>query len=137
ESPVAEKQNESTTPDTTEIAVFVKADVVGALDALIKEITKLSREKIRTRIIGRGVGGITENDVKLASANNQALVVGFNVGITATAKSAAERFGLTLQTFDIIYKLSEWLEEEIKKREPKVQREELVGQGKILKVFGE
>lgn len=117
------------------IPIVIKADVSGTLEALEKELKKLSVEKVAINIIDRGVGTITENDVKLIQSFPGAKVIGFRVKTEKSALTQAEKFAITIQTSDIIYKLSEWLEEEMKKAVPKQKVEETLGKAKILKVF--
>lgn len=117
------------------IPVIIKADVSGTLEALEKELKKLSVSKVAINIIDRGVGTITESDVKLVQAFPGAKIIGFRVKTEKSALTQAEKFSVTIQASDIIYKLSEWLEEEMKKVVPKQKIEEVLGKAKILKVF--
>src|SRR6185369_6729676 len=82
-----------------------------------------------------GIGNITENDVKLASGRNPAIILGFDVNVDASSKDLAERSGVEIKTFDIIYKIAEWLEEEVTRKTPKVMVEETLAEVKVLKVF--
>lgn len=118
------------------IPVIIKADVSGTLEALEKELKKISVEKVAINIIDRGVGSITENDVKLIQAFPEAKIIGFRVKKEKSADTQAEKAHITIQTSDIIYKLSEWLEDEMKKIAPKQKIEEVTGRAKVLKVFG-
>ncbi|HRZ30361.1 MAG TPA: translation initiation factor IF-2 [Candidatus Paceibacterota bacterium] len=117
------------------LPIVIKADVAGTLEALEKELRKFSVEKVALNIIDRGVGTITENDVKLIQAFPEARIIGFRVKAEKSAVTQAEKAGITIQTSDIIYKLSEWLEEEMKKIAPKEKIEETVGRAKVLKTF--
>ncbi len=117
------------------IPVVVKAAEVGGLDAVVQEINKLKNDKIKIKIIQSGVGDITENDIKIASGKPETLVIGFSTKTDAAAKSAAEKIPLEIHTFEIIYKLSEWLEEIVAARTPKTQVEESIGLVKVLKQF--
>jgi len=124
--------------DKTEVTVpiVIKADVAGTLEALAKELGKISVEKVALNIIDRGVGAITENDVRLIQAFPEAKIIGFRVKAEKSALTQAEKTKITIQTSDIIYKLSEWLEEEMKKIAPQQKIEETKGRAKVLKVFG-
>ncbi len=117
------------------IPVVIKADVAGTLEALEKELKKISVEKVAINIIDKGVGAITENDVRLIHAFPQAKIIGFRVKTEKSALAQAEKTNITIQTSDIIYKLSEWLEEEMKNLAPKQKVEEIIGRAKILKTF--
>jgi len=128
------KENE-VNKDIDILPIIIKADVAGMIEAMEKEIKKIHHEKMTTKIIHTGAGNITENDIKLASGGEGVIVIGFNIKTDASAKELADRLGITIKTFDIIYKMTEWLESEIKKRAPKVFVEEIAGKAKILKVF--
>ena len=117
------------------VPIVLKSDVAGTLEALEKEISKIERERIRIKIIATGVGAIGENDTKLAAGSPGTIILGFHTKVERNAEDIAERFGITIKTFDIIYKLSEWLNEELDRRTPKTMGEEVVGTAKILKTF--
>lgn len=117
------------------IPLVVKADAGGSLEAVRAEIKKLNTDRIRTKIIHSGIGTISESDLKVASGGEKALVIGFTVKVDALAKAIAERNGVTIQTFDIIYKLSEWLKEKLTSETPSIDVEEVTGTLKVLKVF--
>lgn len=117
------------------LPVVLKTDVAGSLEAIEKEISKIQNERGDVFIAHKGVGDISENDVKLAAGSKDSVIVGFNVGITRSAQSATLRTGAEIRTFDIIYKLTEWLAEELAKRIPKVFTEEMVGEAKIIRIF--
>ena len=117
------------------IPIILKADVSGTLDAIIHEISKIALPYTILKIIQTGVGTITENDVKIASGAKGSIIVGFNVSVDTQARSVAEQFDVDIVTFNIIYKMTEWLEEEALKKTPKVEVEEKIGKLKILKLF--
>ncbi|MCK5027630.1 MAG: translation initiation factor IF-2 [Candidatus Pacebacteria bacterium] len=117
------------------IPLILKADVAGTLDAVKHEVQKIQLEGTVLKVISTGVGTITENDVKMASCNKNAVVIGFNIGTDPQAQAVSEQYGVTIETFDIIYKMTEWLEEEAKKRTPKIESEEIRGKIKILRNF--
>ena len=114
---------------------MIKAEVAGAIDAIEHEIKKIKSDKVKIKIVGTGIGDISENDVKLASGRNPAIIVGFDVDTDGSAKNLAERSNVEIKTFNIIYKISEWLAEEVEKKTPKVMVEETTAKVKILKVF--
>lgn len=117
------------------VPIVLKSDVAGTLEAVEKELGKIERERVVIKIIAKGVGTIGENDAKLASGSDSAIIIGFNTKVERGAQDIAERFGITIKTFDIIYKLSEWLNEELDRRTPKMMGEETVGTAKVLKTF--
>lgn len=118
-----------------ELPIAIKTDAFGTLEAVRREVEKLGTERVRPVVIQAGIGAITENDVRVASASAKAIVLGFTVKVERPAQDLADKLGITVATFDIIYKLSEWLAEEIGKRAPREQVEETVGKIKILKLF--
>src|SRR5690606_29093495 len=120
---------------TFSIPVILKADASGSLEALVKEISKVKNDRAAYHVIASGIGPITEKDVKLALTDDRPILVGFNVSTDTRAKHLALREGVTPETFDIIYKLTEWLSAELSKRTPKVRTEEISGTAKILKAF--
>ncbi|MFA6227212.1 MAG: translation initiation factor IF-2 [Candidatus Paceibacterota bacterium] len=122
-------------PNEISVRVMIKAEVAGAIDAIEHEIKKIKSEKVKIKIVGSGIGDITENDVKLASGRNPAMIVGFAVSIDDTAKDLAERSGIEVKTFDIIYKIGEWLGEIVSKKTPKEMVEETSAKVKVLKAF--
>lgn len=121
--------------DALVVPIVIKSDVAGTLEAIEKELGKIERERVVIKIIAKGVGTIGENDAKLASGSDSAIILGFHTKVERGAQDIAERFGITIKTFDIIYKLSEWLNEELDRRTPKTMSEDIVGTAKILKTF--
>lgn len=117
------------------IALLIKADVLGTIDAIVHELDKYKSDRLNVRIIGTGVGTISANDVQNVSATKNAIIVGFNVKPERAAQDVAERLGVEIKSFDIIYKLSEWLEEALKLRTPQKEEERVTGKAKILKHF--
>jgi translation initiation factor IF-2 len=119
----------------TSVPVIVKADAGGSLEAVIHEIAKLGSERIRARVISSGIGAISENDIRLADGSEKAVIIGFSIRVDSPAKALAERNGIEVKTFDIIYKLTDWLKEVLVERTPKTKVEEALGSAKVLKVF--
>lgn len=117
------------------IPILIKADVLGTLDAIEHELEKFESDRITVRVIDKGVGDITVSDVQNVSATEDAIIVGFSVKVERPAKDLADRLGVEIDTFDIIYELSEWLETALKNRTPKKEEEIVTGSIKILKHF--
>ncbi len=117
------------------IPVIIKANTSGVLEAIAHELKKCETEKAGINIVHQGIGDISESDIKLAAANLQTLVVGFDTKIDNSAKALAEKLGISVQVFSIIYKLSEWVATVVAERTPKVEVEEERGRIKILKTF--
>ena len=93
-----------------DLNLVLKGDVVGSVEAAISELQKIQHPEVRVSVIHQGVGGITENDVNLAVASN-AMVVGFNVRPSAEARQLAEREGVEIRTYRVIYQLTEDIEQ--------------------------
>lgn len=117
------------------VPLSIKADVLGTIDAIKHELEKFDSDRISVRIINEGVGDITSADIQNVSATENAIVVGFGVKVERAAIELAERLGVEIETFDIIYELSEWLENALKNRTPKKEVEEITGKAKVLVYF--
>ncbi|MFH1956368.1 MAG: translation initiation factor IF-2, partial [Patescibacteria group bacterium] len=117
------------------ISIIIKGDVTGSIEAIEHEIKKLEKENILINILRKDIGKITEDDIRLASSAKDSIVFGFNVETDSSARTLAERFEIAIFTSDIIYKISEWLEEEIEKRKQEETTEKMIGSAKILKTF--
>lgn len=101
------------------IPVIIKASTTDVLEAIIHEIKKIQNDRVAVKIISRGVGFISESDVKLATTKLGSIILGFDTKVDAGAKNLAERDGIEIQIFNIIYKLKEWLEEKCLKGDQK------------------
>jgi len=117
------------------IPIVLKADVWGSIEAIEKEVKKINSENAEFRIIQKGVGPISETDVKTIASCENAIVIGFNVKADKNATELAETRNITISFFQIIYKMTEWLEEEMEKRRPKIETVEITGKAKIIKAF--
>lgn len=117
------------------IPVIVKADSLGTLSAVVRELGKRETDDVKIKIIGQGIGPITEGDIMLASSDEKVLIIGFAVKIDGKARDQAERFNLKPETFDIIYKLSEWFDTVVTERLPYEEKEAVLGTLKVLKTF--
>ncbi len=117
-----------------EVAVVVKADVQGSAEAINVTLGKLGNEEVRIRVLHSAVGQITESDIQLAKASN-AVVVAFNVRATTQAREMAQRDGVDIRYYSIIYQVSDDIEAIFKSRLAPVQRESFIGYAQILQVF--
>ena len=119
------------------LPLVIKTDVAGVGEAVMHELNKIPSDgRLEVRVILRGVGSITENDIKLVGGGKTpGIVLGFNVKVEREARALAERQGVQIATFDIIYKLAEFLAEELEKRRPLVESEVVAGAAKVLKFF--
>ena len=117
------------------VPILIKADVYGTLEAIQHELDKFESDRIKVKVIDASVGDITANDVQNISATSDAIIVGFNVKVERQAKDLADRLGVEIDTFSIIYELSDWLNTALKNRTPKKEEKIESGAMKILKHF--
>jgi len=117
------------------IPIVLKADVWGSIEAIEKEINKIKDENAEFRIVQKGVGPVSESDIKTVASCEDAIVIGFNVKSDNSATEVAQKRGITISFFNIIYKMTEWLVEEMEKRRPKIETTEIKGRAKIIKAF--
>jgi len=121
--------------DVQELRLVVKADVQGSVEALQGSLTDLATEKVKVNVIHTGVGGITENDVMLASAS-QAIVLGFNVRPQGKASSTAKKEGVEIRTYNVIYEAIDDVKAAMKGLlAPKVVQADL-GKAEVRQTFG-
>jgi translation initiation factor IF-2 len=117
-----------------DLNLILKGDVDGSVEAAVSELQKIQHPEVRVRVIHQGVGGITEGDVNLATASN-ALVVGFNVRPNAEARQLAEREGVEIRTYRVIYRLTEDIEQAlVGMLKPEVV-EETIGEAEVRQLF--
>jgi translation initiation factor IF-2 len=124
------------------IPIILKADVSGSLEAIEKEVAKINSELNATisksaefKIVAKGVGPISESDIKGVTSGEDVLVIGFNVKADRSATETAQTRGITISFFDIIYKMTEWLEAQMEERRPKIETLETIGRAKIIRAF--
>ena len=129
------KSSGGDTPNKKILPIILKADVSGSIEAIEKEIEKITHETAEFKIVGKGVGPISESDIKNISSGEDAIVVGFKVKADRSALEVAEQRGITISLFDIIYKLTEWLETQMEEKRPKVETMETTGRAKIIRAF--
>ncbi|MEK7134750.1 MAG: translation initiation factor IF-2 [Patescibacteria group bacterium] len=117
------------------LPLVLKTDAQGTREAVIQELSKIEHPKVNIRIVHSGVGDISENDVKIAAGSEHARIVGFRVSVDKRARETAERSGVSLETFAIIYNITDYIESEVAKRAPKEEMEETRGEARILRTF--
>ena len=117
-----------------ELNLIVKADVQGSVEAVKQSLMKLSNEEVVVKCIHGGVGAITESDVSLASASS-AIIIGFNVRPDATAKAVAEREGVDLRLYKVIYQAIEDIEAAMKGMLDPVYEEKVIGHAEVRQIF--
>ncbi len=117
-----------------EVRIVLKADNLGSLEALQNEIEKIKATRGRIVVIQAGVGNITESDV-LAARDAHGPVIGFNVGLTLPAKKVADKEGVKVAIYNVIYQVTDDLSQLLLKSVKPERLEHLAGEGEVLKVF--
>src|SRR4051794_36609140 len=117
-----------------DLNLVLKGDVVGSVEAAVSELAKIQHPEVRVNVIHQGVGGITENDIMLASASS-AMVVGFNVRPNAEARQLADREGVEIRTYRVIYQLTEDIEQALVGMLKPIRTEETIGEVEVRQLF--
>jgi translation initiation factor IF-2 len=117
-----------------EFPLVIKADVQGSMEAIIGALDKLGTDEVGARVIISGVGGITESDVTLAEASGAA-IIGFNVRAHKEAREAAERAGIEIRYYNIIYNLVDDVKQAMSGLLAPTLRETMLGNATILEIF--
>ena len=117
-----------------ELNLIVKADVQGSVEAVKQSLMKLSNEEVVVKCIHGGVGAINESDVSLASASS-AIIIGFNVRPDATAKTVAEREGVDVRLYKVIYQAIEDIEAAMKGMLDPIFEEKVIGHAEVRQIF--
>ncbi len=122
------------TAGVKEFPLVIKGDVQGSIEAIAGALDKLGTEEVRARIVHSGAGGITESDVSLAEASNAA-IIGFNVRANAQARAFADRQGIEIRYYNIIYDLVDDVKAAMSGLLSPERRETFLGNAEILEVF--
>ena len=117
-----------------DLALIIKADVQGSLEAIIGAIENLGTSEVGARVIHAGVGGITESDITLAEASGVP-IIGFNVRAHKEAREAAERVGIEIRYYNIIYNLVDDVKAAMSGLLSPTLRETMLGNAQILEIF--
>ncbi|QFY61920.1 translation initiation factor IF-2 [Rhizobium grahamii] len=117
-----------------EFPLVIKGDVQGSIEAIAGALEKLGNDEVRARIVHSGAGAITESDISLAEASNAA-IIGFNVRANAQARAAAEREGIEIRYYNIIYDLVDDVKQAMSGLLSPERRETFLGNAEILEVF--
>ena len=120
--------------EVSDLNLVVRGDVVGSVEAVVSELSKFEHPEVRLNVIAEGVGAITQNDIMLASASD-ALIVGFNIRPNAEARELAAREGVEIRTYDVIYKLTEDIEQALVGKLAAVKTEETIGEAEVRALF--
>jgi translation initiation factor IF-2 len=117
-----------------EVAVLIKADVQGSAEAIQATVLKLAHEEVKVRVLHAAVGQITESDIQLAKASD-AVVLAFNVRATAQARDLAQREGVDIRYYSIIYEVADDIEKLVQGKVAPKERERFLGYAEVRKVF--
>jgi len=117
-----------------DLNIVIKGDVQGSVEAIVSELSKIQHPEVRVNVIHTGVGGITENDVNLAAAST-AMIVGFNVRPSAEVRSVAERAGVEIRLYRVIYQLTEEIEQALVGMLTPVETEAIIGEVEVRALF--
>jgi translation initiation factor IF-2 len=117
-----------------DLNLVLKGDVDGSVEAAVSELQKIQHPEVGVRVIHQAVGGITKGDVNLAAASN-ALVIGFNVRPNAEARALADREGVEIRTYRVIYRLTEDIEQALVGMLAPVTTEETIGEAEVRQLF--
>lgn len=120
--------------DVSEVNIVLKADVQGSIEAIADSLTKLSTDEVKVKIVGSGVGGITETDATLAAASN-AIMVGFNVRADASARKVIDTENLDLRYYSVIYNLIEEVKQAMTGMLAPEFKQEIIGLAEVRDVF--
>lgn len=132
-------KNTNTDNCTFEIPIIIKADTHGSIEAIEHELEKikpkLAQKNANINIVYKSTGNISETDIKKASSNENTLVVGFGIDIDKQAIIMKDRLNVRVETFKIIYELTDWVDKITEDMRPRIETEETLGYAKILKIF--
>ena len=120
--------------EAKELNLIVKADVQGSLDPIVSELNKLGEGEISVKVIYTETGNISDNDIMLASASN-AILIGFNVQADVSARRLAEKEGVDIRLYEIIYRMTEDIEKALNGMLEPVVEEKIIGRADVLAVF--
>jgi translation initiation factor IF-2 len=117
-----------------DLNIVLKGDVQGSVEAIVGELEKIDHSEVRVNVIHTGVGAITENDVNLAAASG-AMVVGFNVRPSTEARQLAERQGIEIRQYRVIYQLTEEIQQALVGMLSPVETENVIGEAEVRALF--
>ena len=120
--------------DVAELNVIVKADVQGSVEAIVQSLMELSTNEVKVKVVGSGVGGITETDATLAAASN-AIIVGFNVRADGSARRVIETENIDLRYYSIIYELLNEIKAAMSGMLQPEFKQEIIGLAEVRDVF--
>jgi translation initiation factor IF-2 len=115
--------------------LILRADVSGSLEAIKHELKKIESDFVDVKVIDCGVGNVNEADIKMVSGKDYSTIVSFNTDTDSGVRDLAERMNVEIQTFNIIYKLTEWVNEKVRSITPIQSIDESRGEARVLKCF--
>lgn len=121
-------------PAENEVRLIIKSDVAGSLEAIENSLENLKKEDQKLKIFYSDTGNISESDVLLASAT-KSLIIGFNVGVANSAEKLASEEGVLVRNYQVIYELLDELKEGLEALNKQEEKEEVLGEAKILQIF--
>ncbi len=124
-------------PKIVTFPVIIKADVIGSLEGIRHELDKITHGRVRLKIVSEGLGEINENDVKVATGDQNIVIIGFNAAPDKKAAAMIERAAppINVRNFSVIYELIDYIKESFAAKVPKEYVEEVLGKAKILAIF--
>ncbi|MGD0723428.1 MAG: EF-Tu/IF-2/RF-3 family GTPase, partial [Roseiarcus sp.] len=131
---LADMMSQLKTAGRREMPIVIKGDVQGSVEAIVAALDKLGTDEVGARVVHSGVGGVTESDVTLAEAS-KAVIIGFNVRAHKEARDLAERQGIEIRYYNIIYNLVDDVKAAMSGMLAPTLREEMLGNAVILEVF--
>ncbi|HYC25119.1 MAG TPA: translation initiation factor IF-2 [Roseiarcus sp.] len=131
---LADMMSQLKTAGRKELPIVIKGDVQGSVEAIVAALEKLGTDEVGARVVHSGVGGVTESDITLAEASSAA-VLGFNVRAHKEARDLAERQGIEIRYYNVIYNLVDDVKAAMSGLLPPTLREEMLGLAQILEIF--
>lgn len=118
------------------LPIIIKSDVIGSKDAIEYELRKININHVVIKVIRSETGEVSEADTQLALTNPRTIIITFNIKTDPQARSIIERNNIKIKNFSIIYEIQKWVEEIALESQPTHQREEIVAEVKVLRIFG-
>ena len=129
--PTRENPNDT----TVMIPIIIKADVIGSLEGIKHELSKIKNDKVKIKIVSESIGDINENDIKSTQGDPSIIIVAFNSKPDAKTATLIERSAVQVKSFDIIYNLIEFLKQTVLSKVPKEYIDQASGTAKIMAIF--
>ena len=129
-----EKEEETTSSTVASLPIIIKGDVTGSVEAVKGILKKVTHENIALRVIASGIGSVGESDVKTAQTAG-GVIFAFHTSIDPLARDLADRTNVPIEEFNIIYELETRAQELLNERAPRIEKEEILGEAKVLKTF--